>query len=321
MHWMHSAKRCVGIDFFGRIDGFPPAPLREKSDNADLMSPLTIQVAVVLLALAAIVASWLAGRNFACMRDKRRGVRLNHGLVALCAVGCLSLWLCGWARSGWGSPVSSHGQGLLLSSGLLALALFYLQTRERLYAVSAFGSPILALLLIWAFCANTWTFRPFGDGADAPVLQFIHRVSVYLGTLLAALAAAMGGYYLLSQRRLKQATHLAEALEGASLETLENTLGRLAMGGFGLLSLGVLSGAALMWHQHTLGSLDLAKFIPIIAITGIAWAMYALVIHPPFVALSSRGRAWLAMLGFLLILAATALVLARIAGGGHGGAG
>lgn len=206
-------------------------------------------------------------------------------------------------------PLAAHLDGLLLMSVLFAAVILLIQSRPRLFGLSAFALPMLALILAWAVCAAAWTYKPFQLDTLHPVWQGLHLTSVYLGTLGAIVAAIAGGMYLFVQHRLKRKPVLAEGGPPlASLETLETVIIRTATLGFVLLTLGMASGLVIIiespeatnpgwWHT------------PKVLFAIAAWAVFAVVMN---VKHSTRFRgaraAWLSIVGLVLLLTVYGIV-------------
>lgn len=237
------------------------------------------------------------------------GRALLNLLVAAVALGAGALLFYRWLQIGetW-NPIAAHVDGLLLIASLLAGVGLFIQTRPRLGGLSVFVLPLLTLILAWAICASAWTYRPFNLDTLHPVWRAVHLAGVYLGTLGCAVAAVGGGMFLLVQRRLKAKTNPRGLMRLASLETLERLITHAAALGFGLLTIGLVSGIVILRHEsNVLG--PGWWYSPKVLLAFIAWAVYALVMNVRY-ATFFRGRraAWLAIGGFVLLLVVYGLV-------------
>jgi len=151
-----------------------------------------ITILLGVLSAAAIVAAIAAFH---------RAERPQTVFTLVAALGSAALLVVVWfAGRGEHPPLANHLEGLLLLAAALGGAILYLQSHSRLPGVAIFGLPVLALVLLWAICASSFTFTPFAPGS---VARLLHRWSVYLGAIFFALAAAAGGLYLLVRRRLQ----------------------------------------------------------------------------------------------------------------------
>lgn len=229
-------------------------------------------------------------------------------LVGIIGVGSAGLLFYRWRWLGdGGSPLTAHVDGLLLISALLSSVGLYIQSRPRLGGLAAFYLPLLALLLGWAVCASAWTYQLFEIDTLHPVWRGVHLIGVYLGTLGSAVAAVAGGMYLFVETQLKQKTNPRGLMKLASLESLERLVQQSAILGFGLLTLGLVSGVIIQKQAGALG--DGWWYSPKVVMAFAAWAVYAVVMNVR-VATMFRGRraAWLAIAGFVLLLAVYGIV-------------
>lgn len=233
--------------------------------------------------------------------------RLQQWLVGIVCAGAAVTVLGRWLASGgeW-QPVAAHVDGLALIAALFAGATLYIQSRPRLFGLSAFALPMLALILAWGICAATWTFRPF-ETLD-PVWLGVHLVGVYLGTAGAAVAAIAGGMFLYVQNRLKHKHGLRSFGRLASLEALETLTVRAATLGFVLLSLGLAAGLVVLAERSD-GLTASWWYLPKIVLALSAWGAYAVVMNVRYASRFRGARAaWLAIAGLVLLLATYGLV-------------
>ncbi len=229
-------------------------------------------------------------------------------IVAAIALTTLGLFIRFWLAEGGWQPVTSHRDGLLLMSFMLAGTIFFIQNRARLVGLSAFALPVLTFVLGWAICSSAWTYHPFDLPTLHPVWRGIHLAGVYLGTACCGVAAMAGGMYLYVQARLKRKHNLGGMGLLASLEALENIIIRAAILGFVLLTLGLASGVVVISEDST--SLPSGWwFTPKIVLSTLAWLVYALLMNVRY-AIGFRGRraAWLSIIGLALLLATYAVV-------------
>lgn len=269
------------------------------------MPPLSSFVA--FLALCAAGASALAWRNVKRPPEERRWLPAQHALTALVAAGALAACLVRWKMQDSWRPLSTHLDAFLLMDAIFAAALLFVQMRPRLYGVSAFGNPLLALLLVWALCP-TVVATPFQGKAGEGAWLAIHLAAVLGGLALAAVGAVAGSMYLFVQRRLKDKAHLGGALNLISLETLEDWLIRSATLSFALFSAGLATGVVLQIHR---GSGSAWLLSPKVLLAAVAWVMYALLMNVRY-ASAFRGKraAWLAIVGLTLVMAVYGITLA-----------
>ncbi len=241
----------------------------------------------------------------------------SSALTWTCAIGAAVIFLYRWliihdniSGSATWQPLAAHVDGLLLLAAMIAGLILYLQNRSRLPGAALFGLPVLAIVLLWALCAATFTFMPF---EPATINDTVHRIAVYLGTAFLAIAAAAGGLYLLVQHRLKRMQtggDMDKLKSLASLEKTETLIIRFSAIGFALLTIGFITGLIMItsreeylspgwWHSPKI----------ILAVT--AYLIYALVMNVRH-ATAFRGSraAWLAIAGLVLLVATFGVVTA-----------
>ena len=270
-----------------------------------LNQPLT-SIPLILMTIASAIASVAALRRLGTPEEQRQGLAVQHTLVGLIALGCAAVFCFRWLilHASW-QPLQAHVDGLLLIGTLLAGAILFIQSRPKLFGLSAFALPLLTLILAWGICAVLWTYRAFHLDTFAPIWTGFHTGSTYLGLLSCAIGAGAGAMYLFVQHRLKSKTHLAGTMPLASLETLETLIIRAATLGFVLLTLSLVTGLVIVTQADratALGSDWWAS--PKVWLATAAWATYALLLNVRY-ATSFRGRraAWLAIGGLVLLLA------------------
>lgn len=262
-------------------------------------------IGLIVLTLLSGGASFIAWRRLLrpAVSESLRASQL--GLIWLVALGAISLFLYRWLvlRADL-QPLESHVDGLLLVTAILAPTTLFLQSRTRLPGLGAFSQPPLTLLLLWAVCASQWTFKDF---RIASVWLGLHTVGVYLGTASLVIAAVAGGMFLFAQKRL-HATPSPDAPPIASLERIERVSIVASGVGFGLLTVGLITGLVIVsggptrlgagwWHS------------PKIVLSTTAWAICALVMNVRHGS-SFRGKraAWMSIAGLVVLLATFAVV-------------
>ena len=195
--------------------------------------------------------------------------------------------------------------GLLLIALLLAPAILYIQSRPKLFGLSIFALPLLALILLWGVCATLWTYRPFSLDSFTPAWTVFHLATTYVGLLGCGIGAAGGAMYLFVQGRLKAKAGLGQVNPMASLETLETLIVRAATLGFVLLTLSLISGLVMVTQSDEATSLGKAWWSsPKVWLAASAWVGYAVLINVrSFSTVRGRRAAWLAIAGLALVLA------------------
>ena len=270
--------------------------MNDPVTTAGLMIAFVISVAVTVAAYARV------GRE----RGWETPV-LRWGSMAVALVCGLLLAYRIWVLEGW-APLQSHVEGLLLLTALLAAFNSYLIWLNRLPGVGLFAGPVLCVISLWAVCASWWTFRPFEIGS---VWKTVHLISVYVVAIDVTTAAAAGMLWLLVDRQMRLKDHAVERFRFlgklGNLESIEVVIVRQATVGFVLLTAALVTGGVLIAEGPTkLGAGW--WYSPKVLLAAGLWVIYAIVMHVRFVP-TFRGRraAWLAIVGFVLMLAAMGL--------------
>ncbi|MFW6060326.1 MAG: cytochrome c biogenesis protein CcsA [Phycisphaeraceae bacterium] len=273
-----------------------------------MANPLT-SLTFLLLTLLALAAWGAALHRLRRPTDAGVAGALQQWLVGIVCLGSAAVVMVRWIvlEHEW-QPVAAHVDGLALIAALFAGATLYVQSRPRLFGLSAFALPVLALILAWAICAAAWTFRPF-ETLD-PLWMGLHLMGVYLGTASAAVAAIAGSMFLYIQSRLKHKHGLQSFGHLASLEALETLIVRTATLGFVLLTLGLVAGLIVLSVSDA-GLIPTWWYIPKLTLAFTTWLVYAVVMNIRYATRFRGARAaWLAIVGLVLLLATYGLVTA-----------
>ncbi len=257
---------------------------------------------IALLALAGLFFAGGWGVALSRLHHDWPGVRgLTRGLVA--AGTLLSLVLVAqhaWMRGTW-LPLGDNFDTLLALAVLLSGLLLYLQYTRPLAGLDWFILPVVVLLIIAAgvfgkarphdYVATTWAW--------------VHHVTSYTSAVAFAVAFAVGSMYLIVHRRLRS-KRAPDGPNLGSLERLESLTQTSVTLGFALLSVGVITGVAILVDQGRNTTLGAHWFYsPKVWLAAAGWIVYAVVLHAPInPALRGRRAAILSILGFALMLAA-----------------
>lgn len=267
--------------------------------------PVT-SIPLILATLASLAALVLAVRRVRVPEPQRPSAKAQHLLVTLAGLLCVGVfgYRIVFVHKAW-QPVQAHVDGLLMIGALLAFAVLFIQARPRLFGLSVFILPVLALMLAWGVCASLWTYRPFHLDTFEPAALVFHLATIYFGLLSCALGAAAGGMYLFVQGRLKSKTDLANVNPMASLETLETLIIRSATLGFVLLTVAMIAGVLIYTQADASSTVREAWWLsPKLYLASGAWVVYALLINVRHTsAFRGRRAAWLAIAGLVLVLA------------------
>jgi cytochrome c-type biogenesis protein CcsB len=254
-----------------------------------------LSLALHWLALGAYLLG--AGLSLAFVAWQRRPL-YALGLAALWAgAGLHSLaivWT--WALSG-ALPASTLRQSLDLFSWGLMLAGLLVNARLKIMILGALTGPLCALLMLAA------AVLPAPESPPSKLLTSlwvaVHVISLLLGYGLLALTF-LGGLLYLLQDRLIRAKNLGAAFKRLpSLSRLDQLNHKALVGGFTLLTVGLVTGA--IYAQMTLGSYW--RWDPKEVWALITWLLYAALLHTRLVGgWGGRRAAWLAVASFAALL-------------------
>jgi ABC-type uncharacterized transport system permease subunit len=134
------------------------------------------------------------------------------------------------------------------SIAMVLAAALYLGTRARL-RINAVGLILAPVGLTLALAVLLWG-APQRAGRLPPSFIALHVFAILCGAALFLLACAAAVLYLVQERRLKRKTAVLTSGLPA-LDTLDRTAHRALLGGFPLLTLGVVTGTihALQLHE------------------------------------------------------------------------
>ena len=263
-------------------------------------------IPLIIAILATAGAMVLAARRIRQSPEATSQLWPIQAMLGLVVTICLGTFILRVAlvHKAW-QPVQAHIDGLLLIGLLLAASILYIQSRPRLFGLTLFALPLLALILLWGVCATLWTYRPFNLDSFTPAWTVFHLTATYLGLLGCGLGAAAGAMYLFVQGRLKNKAGLGQVNPMASLETLETLIVRSATLGFVLLTLSLISGLVMVTQSENVTAYGKAWWIsPKVLLAGSAWVVYAVLINVrSFSTMRGRRAAWLAIAGLVLVLA------------------
>lgn len=257
------------------------------------------QIALVIAAAACFAAA--TGLSLLRLRSESNGARVAAkalAYVGLMAGVCVLAWHS--ADRGTWLPLGDNFDTLVALGVLLAGFVAYLQRFRPIRGLDWFLYPVVILLLAGAVGFGRARPHEYLDTA----WSWAHRVTAYGGAAAFAVAGAAGLMYLVVVRRLKAAKLAGPGPNLGSLERLERlTLAAVALG-FGLLTVGAVTGLvriARAGGDTTLG--DRWFLNPKVLLALGVWVVYAVVLHSPMNP-SFRGRraAVLSVVGFVLMV-------------------
>lgn len=251
---------------------------------------------LLYLALAAYfgaTALWLA--YFLAQQESlcRYGTWLLEAGLA-----CHTLVLIQRTRAYGYLPVAVFGEALLLFDWVLVAGFLVLYWRYPIRVLGALVAPLAALLLYGA------VILPRGQaGAISPLLQGFwltaHIILALAGFAALTLNFLGGIFYLIQERQIKAKKFGFFYRRLPSLKQLDTLNYWCLTIGFPLLTGGMITGS--LYAQHALGSFW--SWDPKEILTLLAWLIYAVLLHERLtVGWRGRRAAWLAILGFLVLL-------------------
>ncbi len=261
-----------------------------------------------LMAATAASAAACGGaiKRLCCAGGWDTALQRSGTLIATLLCAAVFLYRAFAVHQSW-LPLQSHVDGLSLMAALLGATITYLHLTQRLPGVGLFALPVLVMLTLWGVCASWWTLRPFSIES---VWATAHLMSVYLGSLAFAAAAAAGALWLYIDRQMRSKDHRAQRLQTlgrlGDLESIEAAIHFAATFGFVLLTIGLITGVIILT-----GAAEISRDwwrSPKVVLAAAVWLIFALVMHVRFVP-TFRGRraALLSILGFILIVMAMAV--------------
>ena len=259
----------------------------------------TGQIALLIVSIACFAGATVT--SLVRLRRDHEGLRLVGKVLAylglLSGVGVL-LWHS--AERGTWVPLGDNFDTLVCLGVLLAAFVLYMQAFRPLRGLEGFLLPIVILLMAAAAVFGPTQPHDYVNST----WSWVHRIAAYGGAVAFAIACAGGLMYLWASRRLKMSKLAGPGPRMGSLERLEHlTLVSVGLG-FGLLTIGAITGLARI--AETPGDTRLGDqwyLNPKVLLALCVWVVYAVVLHSP-INPSFRGRraAVLSVVGFALMI-------------------
>jgi ABC-type uncharacterized transport system permease subunit len=275
-------------------------------------SPGLAQAALVILAVVVLLAG--GAISLTRIRWDKNALRLaakSLQYVAITLVLAAVFWH-GYQRNSW-TPLEDNFQTLCGLGILLAGFWMYVQRARPIFGLDWFLMPIVVLL--WICAVIFGTVRPSSYRADN-LWSWTHLLSSFGGALAFAVAAGVGCMYLIVSARLRRKT-AAPGPNLGSLERLEHVTDSAVTVGFALLTVGMITGLAIILQNGSHTQLGAHWFTsPKVILAFGVWVVYGLALHTPITpAVRGRKAAMLSIFGFILMFAT--LVAAQFMPGGR----
>lgn len=194
-------------------------------------------------------------------------------------------------------PVNNLHETLIISGWAISVAYIMFHYKINLRILGVYAAPLAALVTIAA------TLFPSQPTEMKHVLNSIwivfHVVVIFIGEAAFALACGLGILYLLQEHAIKNKIRGFFFRRLPSLDLLDSAGYVCLIGGFALLSLGLISGfvyAKSVWGRFW-------SWDPKEVWSGITWLFYAALLHERLtVGWRGRRSAVMAIIGFAVLL-------------------
>ncbi len=253
---------------------------------------------------------FLVGGGIAAVGLRRPGNRLRLTATSMAYLGiCLGLAALIWRSidRGFWMPLEDNFEAMATLALLLAGLTLYVQRDKPIPGLDWFLMPIVIVMLLCS--ALPGEFRP-GAYEPAGIWDWAHFASIFAGVAVFGVAAGVGAMYLIASARLRRKAAMSSG-PPVSLERLENLTHWAVSFGFALLTVGIVTGLAMIVQRGphtTLGPHWITSPKVILAFS--VWIVYAVALHTPITpAIRGRKSAMLSIIGFVLMLATLIAVL------------
>ncbi|MFP4039495.1 MAG: c-type cytochrome biogenesis protein CcsB [Desulfosudaceae bacterium] len=260
-----------------------------------MMTPVTLTATTVFFYLCSVVAYFV----FLAVQRNRF---YRAGYYLLLAGVFVHTVLLGINISARGHlPVFNLAQTLFVVSWALGGAFLLLHHRLRLNFFGIYVAPLVLLVFLAAI------LLPEAANEQIPGLKRLanngwlvaHIVTVFIGFAALAMAAGLGGFYLIQERAIKQKKHGFFYRRLPPLQLLDNAGYACLVTGFTMLTVGLVTGivyAGLAWGRFW-------AWDPKEVWSGVTWLVYAALLHQRLaVGWQGRRAAIMAILGFGVLL-------------------
>ena len=197
-------------------------------------------------------------------------------------------------------------------SGAMVGLYLVLAARLALTVVGALVTPLAFL-----FALSAYLFEA-GAPPPSPALQTLwlpaHVIPAFAGYAVFAVAFCLSLTYLLQEKQLKAKRRDGWFRHLPSLETLDNLNFRFVSWGFGLFTIGLITGSFLAKERWG----ELWSWEPVQIWSVITWLLYAALLHARTVGWRGRKAATLTIVGFV-VLVASFVSVNLLTPGKHGG--
>lgn len=264
---------------------------------------LVLALALYLLATAAFIA-----HVFSENPSLRRSAHwiLAAALAAHAAALAVRVTLLGY------EAVAPFQEELSFIACVMVALYLLASLRANLPVVGALVTPLAFLFTLSAHLFEAGTPGP------VPHMQSVwlpaHIVPAFVGYAVFAMAFCLSLTYLLQEKQLKAKRKGSLFRRLPSLETLDNLNYRFVSWGFGLFTIGLITGSLLA--RETWG--ELWSWEPVQVWSLITWLLYAILLHARTVGWRGRKAAALTIVSFV-VLVLSFVSVNLVSPGKHGG--
>jgi cytochrome c-type biogenesis protein CcsB len=193
--------------------------------------------------------------------------------------------------------VTTQQEALSFFAWILVTTYLVVQLRLNLRILGSFTAPIAVFFMLGASVIPSQIIPKSGIIQSAWVI--CHVTALFLANALFALAFSAGIMYLLQERQIKRKHFGYLYRRLPSLERLDQINYYCLIGGFPLMTFGLLAGLA---YAINIGQSSW-WWDPKVICALVTWCIYAILLHERLtVGWRGRRAAWMAILGFSAIL-------------------
>jgi len=258
------------------------------------MDPVILLCRLTLAAYFASTLVYAGSILFKRVHTARTATGVFAAAFILHTLAILAAWI--WIGH---APLLTIPGGMSFFAWTMAGAYLLFQLRTKTRVLGAFVSPAV---FVFVTIASTG----LGEAVVIPPvlrngLVLFHVMFAVMGEALFAVASLAGLMYLIQDNRIKRRKTSPLIRYLPSLRDLDRINHVCLLGGFPLLTLGILLGA--LWARVAWGSI--VQWDPKLLWSFLAWGVYALLLHQRL-AIGWKGRraALCAVVAFVLLLAA-----------------
>jgi cytochrome c-type biogenesis protein CcsB len=251
-----------------------------------------------IVVVAAILLYMLSAAAYCAYLFLQRDVLHKAGYIMIIGGFACQTAVIGWAIIRTGQmPVNNLHETLAIVAWALVAAFLAINARFHVKILGTYTAPLAAFILL---AANQFPREPLQpDHILTGVWLTVHIITIFIGDAAFVLAAGVGGLYLLQERDIKAKTRGFFFKRLPSLDLLDSTGYACIVGGFVMLTIGLISGmiyAKILWGR-------LWDWDPKEVWSAITWIFYAVLLHERLtVGWRGRRAAVMALVGFMVLL-------------------